>query len=63
MVGGLTSRDLENPAAGLDLDSSGAFAGVGLDLALVGFRLFAEGRYEFLDGDLRQAVVRAGVLF
>ena len=45
------------------MDSSGAFAGVGLDLALVGFRLFAEGRYEFLDGELRQAVVRAGVLF
>ena len=45
------------------MDSSGAFAGVGLDLALVGFRLFGEGRYEFLDGELRQAVVRAGVLF
>ncbi len=63
VVGGLTSRDLRNPAAGLDMDSSGAFAGVGLDLALVGFRLFAEGRYEFLDGELGQAVLRAGVLF
>ena len=63
VVGGLASRDLENPATSLVMDSSGAFAGVGLDLALVGFRLFAEGRYEFLDGELRQAVVRAGVLF
>jgi len=63
VVGGLASRDLEDPIADVELDSSGAFAGVGLDLALVGFRLFAEGRYEFLDGELGQAVVRAGVLF
>ena len=65
VVGGLASRNLEDPdpAAGLDLDSSGAFVGVGLVLALVAVRLFTEVRYEFLDGDLGQAVVRAGVLF
>ena len=62
VVGGLTSRDLEDTAGGV-VNSSGAFAGVGLDVALVGFRLFAEGRYEFLDGPLEQAVVRAGLLF
>ncbi len=62
VVGGLASGDLENPT-GLAMESSGAFTGVGVDLALVGFRLFAEGRYEFLDGEVRQAVVRAGVLF
>jgi len=63
VVGGLTSRDLEDPMAGSDIDASGAFAGGGLDLALVGFRFFAEARYEFLDGPLEQAVLRAGLLF
>ena len=63
VVGGLASRDLEGPAAGSVINASGAFAGVGVDVALAGFRLFAEGRYEFLDGPLEQAVVRAGLLY
>ena len=63
IVGGLTARDFEDSVAGLTLDESGAFAGVGLDVALAGFRFFAEARYEFLDGPLEQAVARAGLLF
>ena len=63
IVGGLTARDFEDSVAGLTLDESGAFAGVGLDVALAGFRFFAEARYEFLDGPLAQAVARAGLLF
>lgn len=63
VVGGLTARQLDDPVAGSVIDTSGAFAGGGVDLALAGFRLFAEARYEFLEGPLEQAVVRAGVLF
>ena len=63
VVGGLTSRDLEDVDVSLVVSSSGAFAGAGLDVALLGLRVFAEGRYEFLDGVLEQPVMRAGVLF
>ncbi len=63
IVAGLTSRDLDDPANGYTLSPSGPFAGVGLDVALMGLRVFAEGRYEFLDGELEEAVVRAGLLF
>ena len=62
-VVGVTERSLDNPGGGSVLDSSGAFTGVGLDLALTGLGLFAEARYEFLDGELAQPVLRAGVLF
>ncbi len=61
VTGGVTWRDVEDPINGLVIEDSGAFVGVGLDLALAGFGVFAEGRYEFLDGDLGQAVLRAGV--
>ncbi len=66
LTGGMTWRDVGlgdetiNPLA--ENDDSGVFAGAGVDLAIASFRLFLEGRYEFLDGDLGQAVVRMGVM-
>jgi hypothetical protein len=50
------------------LDGKGFFAGGGIELALPGFGIFGEGRYEFLDGDtgldpgLSQWVLRAGLM-
>ncbi len=63
VVGGVTDRTLDDARVGLVLKSGGTFAGLGLDVALLGMRVFAEGRYEFLDGELAQPVLRAGVLF
>jgi hypothetical protein len=66
LTGGWTWRDIEgggatvNPLA--DGNYSGVFAGAGIDLALFGVRLFAEGRREFLEGELEQFVFRGGVL-
>ncbi len=64
LTGGMTWRDLEDPdAVSIDtVSESGGFAGAGVDLAIASFRLFLEGRYELLDGDLEQAVVRLGVM-
>ncbi len=65
---GRTWRDLEDPGNGLALDDDGLFAGAGLEFALPGFGLFAEGRYEFLtqapdpSSDLRQWIFRGGLI-
>ena len=64
---GRTWRDLEDPGAALILDDDGFFTGAGLEFALPGFGLFAEGRYEFLpedpgpSPDLKQWTMRAGL--
>ncbi len=63
---GRTWRDLDSN--GLILDVEGFFGGAGLEVALPGFGIFAEGRYEFLtdtpapNPDLRQWVLRAGLV-
>ena len=64
LTGGMTWRDLKDPdAVSIDtVSESGGFAGAGVDLAVASLRLFLEGRYELLDGDLEQAVVRMGVM-
>ena len=65
---GRTWRDLEDLSNGLMLDDRGFFGGVGLEVAMPGFGIFAEGRYEFLTGDpvpirdLRQWTLRAGLM-
>ena len=65
---GRTWRDLEDPNTALILDDDGFFAGGGIEFALPGFGLFAEGRYEFLEedpdpsSDLRQWTLRAGLM-
>ena len=64
---GRTWRDLEDPSSALILDDDGFFTGAGLEIALPGFGLFGEGRYEFLtenpgpSPDLRQWTLRAGL--
>jgi len=66
LTGGWTWRDITDDALAVNpLDEgkySGVFAGAGVDLALFGVRVFAEGRREFLDGDLGQFVFRGGLL-
>jgi hypothetical protein len=65
---GRTWRDLEDPSVALVRDEEGFFTGAGLELSLPGVGIYAEGRYEFLadtavpSGDLRQWVLRAGLL-
>ena len=65
---GRTWRNLEDPSTSLMLDGKGFFAGGGIELALPGFGIFGEGRYEFWNGDtgpnpdLRQWVLRAGLM-
>ena len=65
---GHTFRDLEDPIKKLVLDDDGFFGGAGVEVALPGFGIFAEGRYEFLTGDsdpsrdLRQWILRAGLM-
>jgi len=67
VTAGRTWRDLEDPGAALILADDGFFTGAGLEFALPGFGLFAEGRYGFLPGDpgpspdLRQWTMRAGL--
>jgi len=61
VTGGRIWRSREDGALPT-VDDEGVFAGVGADVSLPGFKLFAEGRYDFLSGDLRQAVLRAGLL-
>ena len=64
---GRTWRDLEDPGAALILADDGFFTGAGLEFALPGFGLFAEGRYEFLpedpgpSPDLGQSTMRVGL--
>lgn len=64
---GRTWRDLEDPSSSLILDDDGFFTGAGLEVALPGFGLFGEGRYEFLtedpgaSPDLRQWTLRVGL--
>ena len=64
---GRTWLDLEDPGAALILADDGFFTGAGLEFALPGFGLFAEGRYEFLpedpgpSPDLRQWTMRVGL--
>jgi hypothetical protein len=64
---GRTWRDLEDPGAALILADDGFFTGAGLEFALPGFGLFAEGRYEFLpedpgpSPDLGQWTMRVGL--
>ncbi len=65
---GRTWSDLEDPTNGLILDDDGLFGGAGLEFALPGFGLFAEGRYEFLteapdpSPSLRQWTFRGGLI-
>ncbi len=65
---GRTWRDLEDRSTALILDDDGFFTGAGLEFALPGFGLFAEGRYEFLSEDpgqsqdVRQWTLRAGLM-
>ena len=61
VTGGRTWRSRDGGAQQA-VDDEGVFAGVGADVSLPGFRLFGEVRYDFLSGDLRQAVLRAGFL-
>ena len=64
IVAGLTSRDLDDPANGYTPQPKRSLrGGSAWSVALMGLRVFAEGRYEFLDGELEEAVVRAGLLF
>ena len=65
---GRTWRNLEDPSDGLIFEDDGFFGGAGVEIALPGFGLFGEGRYEFLTEDpslstnLRQWVFRGGLI-
>lgn len=64
---GVTWRDVEVSGATIPEvgnDDTGLFAGLGVDLAFSWVRVFAEGRYEFMEDALgdEQLVFRGGVM-
>ena len=64
LTGGWTWRDYEDPGPTIDplsLSDNNVFAGVGVDLAFSGVRVFGEARYDLLDEPLEQWTLRLGL--
>src|SRR5690606_613266 len=62
-TGGLTFRQVDLGFGEGSESRSGLNLGAGLKLALAGFGVFGEARYEFVNAPERQGIVRVGVMF